>query len=92
MLMNADEFIKWFGNELENLLRTTNDTNRFTASRELVNQAIQTLEALPSIERARIQDLLVASYQSGLIGDFRIPFDIREEYDWIEGILATLKE
>jgi hypothetical protein len=89
--VNANEFINWFGGELQRLIDTTNITNRLSASRSLVADAINKLEELPQIERERVQDLLMTSYQSRVIGDFRIPHDIREEYDWIEGILATIE-
>jgi hypothetical protein len=89
--MDAIELIKQFGDELQKLVRATDNTNRFTASKELVDRMFHSLEELPPAERARFQVLLIDSHQSGMIGDFRIPFDLRDEYDWIEGILATIE-
>ncbi len=90
--MNASEFITWFGNELRDLIHTISVTDRFEPSRDLVNRAIDNLKELPSIERNRVKDLLDASHQTWLIGNFRIPYDIRADFDWIEGIVATIED
>ncbi len=90
--MDANEFIKWFGSELQDLIRTTSVVNRFEPSRALVNRAIATLKELPSIELTLVRDFLDASHRTWMIGDFRIPYDIRDDFDWIEGIVATIED
>ena len=89
--MNANEFINWFGSELKILIRTTNDTNRFTASRELVKRAINYLSEIPPMDRDLVLAGLIESHQSWTIGNFQVPFDKRDEFDSIEGILATIE-
>jgi hypothetical protein len=89
--MNADEFLKWFGSELQGLIHATNLMNRFTASRDLVGRAINYLSEMPTKDRDRILDVLITSHQSRIIGDFRVPVDKRDESDTIEEILATIE-
>jgi hypothetical protein len=52
---------------------------------------INILSEMPQKDRARVLDLLVTSNQSRKIGDFRWPFDIRDDNDWLEGIIATIE-
>ncbi len=89
--MNVNEFIKWFGSELQSLSHIINDTERFSASRDVANKAIDNLMGLSPIDRTQVLDLLITSHESRIIGNFQIPFDKRNEFDTIEGLLATIE-
>lgn len=89
--MNAGEFIQWFGNELQELILTTNGTYRFTATRDLVGRAINNLSEMPPADREKVSAILATSHLTNKIGDFRVPYDIRDEYDTIEAVLATVE-
>ncbi len=90
-LVNANEFIKWLGSELQTLIQTTNELNRFSTSKDLVDRAINYLIELPPVDRSRVLDALITSYELRKIGDFQVPYDIRNEFDTIEAIYATIK-
>jgi hypothetical protein len=89
--MNSDEVMKWLGLELQNLILKTVPRDRFEPSRDPVGKTINILSEMPQKDRARILDLLVTSNQSKKIGDFRWPFDIRDDNDWIDAIIATIE-
>ena len=88
---NANKFVTWLAIELGDLIGATDGTNRFTASQDLINKTKHILDAFPPNEVTRIRIALREVANTGYIGDFRIPYDVREENDWIEGILATIK-
>ncbi len=90
--MDANKFIKWFGLELQRLIQTTSETDRFTLSRDLVSRVIYSLSRLSKSDRDQVMGILVKSFKSGRIGDYKVPFDIRDEYDTIEAIYATIIE
>ncbi len=89
--MDANEFINWFGNELRDLIQTTSVENRFEPSRDLANRAINTLKEMSSPQLIQVDDLLNASHQTNMVGNFRIPWDIRDDNDTIEEIIATIE-
>ena len=89
--MNANEFIKWFETELQNLGQDHIDMNRFEASNDLVSRAINRLINFPSLERKRVLDAIIVSHQSGMIGNYKIPVDDRDKFDTIEAILASIE-
>jgi hypothetical protein len=89
--VNANEFIQWFGSELQGLLGTINEKNWFEQTHDLIDRAILYLSKLSQMNRTRVLKELMASHQTHLIGHFRVPFDIQEEADIIEEILATIE-
>jgi len=91
LLINVNEFIKWSGGELQSLFLKTDVTNRFALSQDLVTRAINLLSKKLPRERGQISNELITSLQSGKIGDFQVPFDVRGDIDTIEAIYATMK-
>jgi len=89
--MNADEFVNWLGIELHRLVQIPIDSNRFEATRDLVNRAVSMLIGLPPSEQKQVVGAIITAHQSGRIGDYRIPYDIRDEFDMIEEVLATIE-
>jgi hypothetical protein len=90
--MDTDTFLVWLGNQLRNLgqVPVEND-RRFDATLELVKTAMESLDNMSTVERNQVFHALNDVPKTNMLRDYRIPYDIRDHYDWIEGILATLE-
>ncbi len=90
--MNKPEhFFHWLGTELENFIHTPISNNhRFHYGQELILTAKRLIDGLSWEERQQVFAFLTSSHIKH-IGNFVIPYDKREEYDWIEGVLATIE-
>jgi hypothetical protein len=89
--MDANEFVKWLGTELQNLVQIPFDANRFEASCDLVQRAFDEIMNSNPNEQYQIRDELNKVPKSRKMGDYQIPYDIRDDYDTIEGVLATIE-
>jgi hypothetical protein len=91
--MNADDVEIWLGNQLRSLVQIPSDNyGRFDAGKELVDKTIEYLRKLSPGDRSQFQEAIMASYVTRTIGNYRIPYDIRDDADTIEAILATLQD
>jgi len=88
--MNANEFLKWLGIELQHVIQVPIDLNRFEVAQDLVNRAINELMKINSPDQSQIRNEISNVSKTQKIGDFHIPFDIRDDCDIIEAILATI--
>ncbi len=90
-MMNINEFVNWLGIELQRLVQIPSDYNRLEATRDLVNRAMSMLIGLPVSEQKQIVGGIIIAHKLGRIGDYKIPYDIRDEFDIIEEVLATIE-
>ncbi len=88
--MNAIEFITWFESKITKLINSTDDANR-SRIRKLVNEAINYLAHMSPMDRNEVRDLFYRSHSTFMIGNFKIPYDERYQFDTIEAILATIE-
>jgi len=89
--MDANEFVEWLGLELQNLVQIPVDANRFEASCDLVQRAFDEIMNSDPYEQNRIWNELKEAPKSRKMGNYQIPFDIRDDCDTIEAVLATIE-
>lgn len=85
--MDANEFVKWLGTDLQNLVQIPVGDNRFQASCDLVQRAFDEIVNSDPNEQNQIRDELNEMPKSRKMGDYQIPFDIRDDCDTIEVVL-----
>ncbi|MHC1783577.1 MAG: hypothetical protein AB9891_12630 [Anaerolineaceae bacterium] len=90
--MYDEKFLSWFTQELSNLEGHSKEPDMFERCQKLIDQAIIRLEELLPEERNRIHNIL-ANYSSSsyMIEEYQIPYDKREEFDFMEEVLGTLE-
>lgn len=89
--MSTDEFLKWLGLELQKLGQIPINLDRFDTGRELVNCAMSKLMSLPPAEQKEIINEINRSHLLGRIGDYQLPFDIRDDIDMVGEVLTTIE-
>jgi hypothetical protein len=89
--METDEFMNWLADELRKLVQIPPNANRFGAAKGIVDQAINKLMDLSQTNRKKIIDEIENEERLGKIGDYRLPYDIRDDIDIIGEVLATLE-
>ena len=90
--MNSDSFLVWLGSQLRDLEQhAVENGRRFDAAHGVVQTAIEYLGTLSRDDRNRVLDALTSSARTHMIGEYRLPYDIRDHIDFIEGILGTLE-
>jgi len=52
---------------------------------------IYLLDRMPENERDQVLNGIKGVTETHMLGNYEIPYDNRNHYDWIEGILATLQ-
>ena len=88
--MNPDDFLEWLGQELASMVTVPiEDQERFQACELILKRSIEKFKTMSSEEKAKIYANLLGHQES--IGGFQIPYDIRDEYDFIEGVIATIQ-
>jgi hypothetical protein len=89
--MDTEEFMNWLAIELRKLVHTPPNINRFEAAKEIVDHAINKLMDLSKVDRNKIIDEIGKGHELGKIGDYQLPYDIRDDIDIIGEVLATLE-
>ena len=89
--MEPHDFLVWLGSQLEMMVQEpVEDNHRFNAAQELVQMAINLLSKMSDTNRIIVRDKVIDYFSTRIIGNYKIRVDIRETYDWIEGVVATI--
>ncbi|MHC1783589.1 MAG: hypothetical protein AB9891_12690 [Anaerolineaceae bacterium] len=90
--MHNEKFLTWFTQELSNLEVHSKEPDMFERCQKIIDQAIIRLNELLPEERTKVHDIL-ANYSSSsyMIEEYQIPYDKREEFDFMEEVLGTLE-
>lgn len=89
--MDGNDFITWLSNELIQAESSSTKPGFLEEARELVNKAIIQYANLPMDEKAEVFRNITTAHTSGSLGNYTIKYDKREEYDYMEGLLATIE-
>ena len=87
--MDSHAFLEWLGNQLEILIKSPVGDSRMLIGRELVQDAFNLLDRMASEDILSIMNWL-SDPSIDVIGDFDLPKDKRDDWDWVEGVLATI--
>jgi hypothetical protein len=89
--LKSDDFIAWLAEQLENISQASAVNNaRVNAIDAAVGAAIPVIESMSVQDRRNVRKVIVESSKTRIIGGFRIPYDDRDTYDFIEAFLATI--
>jgi hypothetical protein len=87
--MAADEFLLWFGDQLEAMNSIPEADQRLEKAQLIVSAAFSKLDQMANPERIKV----LASFQGPFIsrvGNYLIPYDESKRDDWVAGVLATI--
>ncbi len=87
--MDSLAFLEWLGNQLESIIVSPVGDSRLLIGRELVQDAFNLLDNMASKDIQSVVNCL-QDPSIDAIGNFDLPKDERDDWDWVEGILATI--
>jgi hypothetical protein len=88
--MDPIDFLEWLGDKLEGLVSSPVVDSRLAMGQGIVQDAF---DLFTSMAREDIQSVMnyLVDPSIEIIGNFNLPRDQRDDWDWIEGILATIQ-
>jgi len=89
--MDHREYLIWLGSKLQAMVQIPVDNNqRFNASKKIIDKSFAIFDNMPIEQLEKLREAFSDSFDTKIIGNYPIPYDIRDSYDWIEGVLATI--
>lgn len=90
--MNGNEFLIWLGSDIKEIMESFPPEGRPDPCRLLVAEAMLKLDVMTADERTAVLKSLhtPSSDRDGYIGNYRVPYDIRDVGDFVGAIVATL--
>jgi hypothetical protein len=88
--MDADEFLLWFGDQLEVMNSIPEVNQRLEKARLIVSGALSKLDQMANPELEKVLACIEGPHFIWRVGNYVIPYDESHRDDWVSSILATI--
>lgn len=87
--MDADEFLLWFGDQLEVMNSIPEVNQRLEKARLIASGAFSKLDKMANPEREKVLAYMEDPF-IWRVGNYVIPYDESHRDDWVSSILVTI--